>query len=213
MKKFILILIIAFFFKPSVVSGALFCNISELSRNKNLSNHVSFAKEYDLQKSSAYVLIYNLKDNFDVEMNGRRIDLNSFEKDEHGGVIVPVAPDARYTFRIHLNENIGCDNNLLRTFTVTFPKPNEFFDLKICEENFYLDVCDPWFQHNMTKNQFVRHVERLVAGEELVEEEILEERQLIDFIKDYYIFLIIIVVIPTSIVVYLRKKDEFDLNA
>lgn len=110
--------------------------------------------------------------------------------------------EKKYIIKFYGNEKSGCNNELLRELEYKVPGYNKYSDYEYCNNNKNLEICKTNTDNkNLSDEEF---------NKKIVKEEV-EEKTILSFIKNYWCFVIVPIVIVAAIYyykVYLLKKKE-----
>ena len=221
-RKYFLIMIFLTFVSSTLTLevSAMFCDTSEIARQKQIATHVRYSKNYSIRDDMSldfFVELYNVRENHIIYLNGRRLNKDDLEKNNNEAYILPVSENRVSKIDIVLSDDIGCENNNLKTMYVNYPKHNEFYNHEICLGREMLRQCDRWFNHNLSESEFVSLVEsRLTPPDDDIEDDDEYDETLFEFIMyyvtTYYYIWILLTIISLLIFKKYQAKDDFDLK-
>lgn len=195
-------------FIPFTVNAA--CSSTELSKYKSLAAHVN--NYYDYNGSSFDVTIYNLSSELKVVDKGNG---NTYYADSNMGdlVIRGYSAGSSVNFAIY-PINGECSDYRVFTIYVNLPHYNNYFNDEVCLNNSN-SLCSKWINTSMySHDEFVQKVKESNAQEITpdIEPEKIDEYGFFDFLADYYIFILLgIIVLGSTGIYFLDKKNRFDL--
>ena len=210
MKKIIIIFVLMLLI-PAVKVKAYYCNYLDVANYKKIAYNVNYMYEY-VEKNGEItfnVTLVNLnKDIYFIDTTtGKKHTFTNPEITLTGyndGEII------KYNFYAN---DIYCDGSIINTLIVSLPKYNPYYNDKECEgiENFSL--CQKWYSHNLTYEQFLKKIGEY-KKENNTEEEIIKNVEndwrmfIIEFLVNYYYILIIIIVLCFFGIYYINKKEN-----
>lgn len=204
MNKFKFLLFLLFI--PFSVSAA--CNSTQLSRYKSLAAHIN--NYYDFNGSSFDVTFYNVSSDLKIvnKSNNEQFTSNS----NLGDVVVHnIAPGSNINFAVYPVN--GCPDYRVYTIYVNVPYLNSYYNDPVCNNNDNV-LCSKWVNTSMyTYDQFVSQVKKDVKEEDVEQEpEVVAKKYgFFDFLADYYIIILLSIIVLGSIsIYYLDKKSKFD---
>ena len=201
--KFLLFLLII----PLSVSAS--CDSSSLSRYKSLAANISNYYEYN--GSSFDVTFYNVSSELKIvnKLDGREYFPNS----NFGDVVINNFSDGdTSSFAVYPSTG-ECSIYRVFTFYINFPYYNKYSSDEICINNTSV-LCSKWTNTSMYNyDQFVSAVIGDKKEEIVSPQPVIQSRKygFFDFLGDYYIFILLFIIISGSIGIYfLDKKSKFD---
>lgn len=182
------------------------CTNQELSRYKTLASNIDNYYEYT---DKFNITVYNLSN----ELKVKNIKDNSIytTQDKFGEIkINGIEPGTQVTLGIYPNSE-EC-NYRVQTIYINLPYLNKYYQDEVCNNNDNI-LCSKWVNTNAyTYEQFVAQVKKQTT-EEIKEPEKIEEKKygFFDFLGDYYIIILLVIIITGSFGIYrLKKKDSFN---
>lgn len=182
------------------------CTNQDYAKYKELASNIDNYYEYT---DKFNITIYNLSN----ELKVKNINNNNIyeTQDKFGEVnINGIEPGTQITLGIY-PKNEECQSRM-RTIYINLPYLNKYYQDKVCENNDNI-LCSKWINTNAySYEQFVNQVKKEKQEEIKEQEEIpIEEYGFFDFLSDFYIpILLFIIITGTTGIYYLRKKDRFD---
>lgn len=218
----------------STCSDTRFSELSTLASNVNVNYEkyriiygVHQDEQYDVSSSQldSYpgfkLAIYNLPKDLNAavirEDTKKALVATSADANEQGIVLIDTGEATSVkTFTVQVRSNdSNCKNEILRTFTVTTPMYNRFYDLEACTNNKEFSLCQEFTNIDYSDIDEIEFTEKV---ENYVEEKKKEEERnnsfwgkISYFIGKYYIYVIIVVLLVAGIVfiyIYRRKKSR-----
>ena len=204
MRKVILLLILLM---PLSVKAS--CSSSSLSRYKDLASNISYY--YNHNGSSFDLVFYNVSSEFRIV--SKSDDKEYFPSSNLGNVVVNGLPSGNINFGVY-PINGECKEYRVFTFSVVLPYLNKYFNDPVCLNNDNA-LCSKWVNTSMySREQFVEAVEGSNNnGEEIAPEKEVHKYGFFDFLTDYYIYILLFIIIGGSVGIYfLDKKSKFDFS-
>ena len=204
--KFLIFLLVI----PFSVNAA--CDYSQLSRYKILASNIN--NYYDYNGSSFDVTFYNVSSELrivDKTTNNSYLSNSNFGDVFIGGL----SSGSTVNFAVYPN-NGDCRDYRVYTFYVTLPYFNKYYVDSVCTNNSN-PLCSKWANTSMySYEQFVNVVGKTKADEiveELNPEKEIHKYGFFDFLADYYIYILLFIIVSGSIGIYfLDKKSKFDFK-
>lgn len=219
MKRFyaLIVIIISFMFIPSSVNAS-FCDYTELARLKNIANNINMSYHYVEQNEDVIfnITFSNLKEGIKIiDLTNNliyRYDVNSpLELNLNG-----YSDGKTYQFDIYA-ESTNCENGKLLSLYANLPFYNKYYTNPICDGIESYTLCQKWYQHGFSNEEFIKRVKNYKAS--LVIKPVEDENNtsqytyISDFLaKYYYYFLATIIIGGIYSISRLTKKDDFDLK-
>ncbi len=192
---------------PLSVSAA--CDSSSLSRYKSLAANINNYYEYN--GSSFDVTFYNVSNELKIvnKSNGQEFFPNS----NFGDVVVNNLSSGDVgNFAVYPSTG-ECSAYRVFTFYINLPYYNSYSSDPICVNN-SSTLCSKWSNTSMySYEQFVNAVKKDKKEEIVTPPPEVESRRygFFDFLGDYYIYILLFIIISGSIGIYfLDKKSKFD---
>ncbi len=184
------------------------CQTQELARYKSLASNIDNYYEYN---SNFDITIYNLSN-----------ELRIVNKNDNSTYVTPelvgeirinnINPGSTLTLAVYPN-NGECTDYKLRTIYVNLPYLNKYYQDEVCQNNDN-KLCSKWANTNAyTYEQFVEKVKK-ETQEEIIEPEPEKKEEglwFLEFLGDYYIVILRLIIIGGSVGIYfLDKRQKFD---
>lgn len=217
MKKFLFVLVFALFVNVSFVNAEA-CDNNDISRLKVLANDVDITYVYndDIYDSDGFkiydtykVTIYNMTDELYIKETKTNFDLSNYPVQD-GTLVIDRMFSGKKTFKVYSK---NCER-VLKTYYVDLPKFNYYSTDSNCEGKEDLKICQKFYDtSNMTYDEFFYKV---TSSENNVDEKDKddEDNQIIQFLKNNYIYIGIGVVALAVLVVILilihRKRSVLE---
>ena len=204
MRKFLFLML----FLPISVYAA--CSSSDLSRYKSMASNINYY--YDYNGSAFDVTFYNVSNEFKVVEKAS--DLSYGTSSKFGDFVVPNLKSGSFTFAVYPASG-DCSYYRVLTVYVNLPYLNKYYNDPVCV-NSTSSLCFKWANTNSySYEQFVNSV-KLGNYQEIITEEPVPEYHkygFFDFLGDYYIYILLFIIISGSIGIYfLDKKSRFDFQ-
>lgn len=213
MRKIIIVFILLLLIPITKVEGAR-CTYSEIARLKKIASNVNISYDYVENDSSVTfkVTLNNLNDEiyFIDQSNYRKYN---YTRDELTISNYRSGQTIRYVFYATDPE---CSSEPLYTARVVLPTYNIYYKDEVCKGVENYSLCQKWSSHNLTYTDFVKKVNdyknSLIVPEQPEEPTTPNELSLIqliiNFLLDYYIYIIAILSLALIGLLYIRKKDD-----
>lgn len=202
-----------FLFWVVFCSNVLACSDSERSRLKNFASNVDYYYSFDESSQSFNLTLYNINKNvYIIDKDEVYSFYPSNEFNEY--TINNISPSSNLVFHAYAN-NGECSDELLYSYYVSVPSFNKYYNSDVCL-NSDSRLCNKWVNTgNMEYNDFLKRLKLdEKSSSKTVEEEetkVLEVYNFIQFLGDYYIYILLIIIIGgTAWIIVLRRKDRFD---
>jgi len=197
--KFLLLLLIPISIKAQ-------CTNTELARYKTLASNIDNYYEYT---DKFNITVYNISNELKVKYLN---DNNTYTvQDKFGEIkINGIEPGTQATIGVYPNTE-ECDYRV-RTIYVNLPYLNKYYQDEVCKNNDNV-LCSKWANTNAyTYEQFVAQVKKTTTEEPQEPEVIIDDEYgFLDFLRDYYIIILLVIIGLGSFGIYrLKKKDSFN---
>lgn len=202
-KKILIIML----FIPFGVSAA--CSSKELSRYKSLYGNIG--NYYDYNGSTFDVTLYNVSSELRVV---NKSDNSEFRSSSNLGDVSVSGFSSGSVVKLAVYPTGGeCYSYRVGTIYINLPYFNKYYTDPICVGNDNA-LCSKWANTSMyNHDEFVSLVKKVEETPDQVQSEVQESKGygFFDFLSDYYIFILLFIIIGGSIwIYYLKKKDSFD---
>ena len=209
-KKIIFILLLIFVIPTSIKAD---CSNKELNRFKSLASHINLYYDYDEVNNTFNINVYNIKNELYIinkNNNEQYINQNQELNDIN---IYGVTPGTRLTLAVY---PIGgeCQYYRVKTMYVNLPTYNQYYNDPICNNNSN-QLCSKWANTSIyTYEQFIEKVKASKEENKTQNPTVEEEEKkysFFDFLEDYYIYILLLIIVLGSYGIYkLDKKNKFD---
>ena len=173
---------------------------------------------YEIIKTSFKISIYNItKDLYITQNNGlTKESINVYYENTENGVYTFVSEDLeniiKYDYQIYSNlEN--CSGEILKSYSFTKPKVNLFSQYRICEGLENVPYCRLYITNeiNISESELEEKIKDYLTKDKKIPVEEEEEKGIVEFIKENYIYVIIGVVavvgtLGTTIIIVKRRS-------
>ena len=214
MKKKIILLTLLVLFPVS--SKALECSYAEQARLRNIASNVTTSYEYVENNGNVTfnVILTNITNEIYIQdYIDRNNNKNYYYNDSNEIKITGYTPGTNIRYLIYPTKG-NCTSSYLTNKYVNLPYYNKYYKDPLCDGKTY-SVCNKWTKVTYTYEEFAKKINELDKKDEVIEENIKEEKSIFDiiskFIFDYYIFIIaggVLIVVITSLIK--RKKSRFN---
>ena len=182
------------------------CTNNELARYKSLASNIDSYYEYD---NNFDVTIYNLSSELKIV---NKNDNSTYTNPSGIGEIKIGNINPGTSLQLAVYPNNGECTSKLRTMYINLPYLNQYYQDEICINNSN-NLCSKWVNTSIyTHEQFVELVKK--TQEEIIEPEPEKEEEkfsILEFLGDYYIYILLVIIISGSIGIhFLNKKHSFD---
>ena len=213
MRKIIVVFILLLLIPITKVEGAV-CSYSEIARLKKIASNVTVSYDYIENNSSVVfnVTLNNLNDElyFVDQSNYQRYNYTEEEltiSNYRSGQTI------RYVFYA---TDPDCDDTPLYTARVILPTYNQYYKDEVCNGIENYSLCQKWSSHNLTYTNFVQKVNEYknslnsptIPVEPSMPVEVSITQLIVDFLLDYYIYIVIILLLALIGFLSIRKKDD-----
>ena len=205
-KKILLLLLLI----PISVKAS--CTNNDLTRYKTLSTHINSYLDYNEENKKFNLVIYNMSNELKIV---NKNDNKEYRVSDRIGetTIENIAPGENIKLAVY-PINGGCSEYRTRTIYINTPYLNKYYEDDICKNNTH-ELCQKWANTSIyTREQFIEKVKSETPTEEIVIPETEEEKEkygFFDFLGDFYIPILLLIIISGSIAIYyLDKKQKFD---
>lgn len=212
MKNKILLFIIAFFtLIPS--TNALMCDNTTKIQYQELARNISINYEYvEANGDVTFTIKFsNIPEGFSIHDYRNGITYNYTGSE----LTIPATKNKSYSFNVYY-PNTPCHMEVLYKHYITIPAYNKYYKDEICKGIEDYKLCSKWLNvvvsYDEWKNQIIEYKNSLNIKDE---QQSMQEKTLfdkiIDFYVDYYIIILISLIVISCIGIYLynRKHDLF----
>lgn len=198
MKKVLFMLfVIVMFFNINIVKADDICSDEELARIKAIANNISYNYKFvGTDDNIAGIQTYSVS--FSGITNDVYITDTSYQYKANSDSDIIYIDSGKRNFMV-LSDN--CFGKILRTIQLDLPKFNEYSTRIECIEDNSpkIDYCNPWYQGDITDNQFYKTIKEYNINIENSNK--TTKDKIMEFIeKKYYIVLSTIIVLFIFIV-------------
>lgn len=213
MRRIIVIFILLLLVPITKVEGAR-CSYSEIARLKKIASNVNVSYDYTESDSSVtfQITLNNLNEDiyFVDQSNYRQY---KYSTDELTLSNYQSGQTIRYVFYA---TDPNCDDEPLYTARVVLPVYNQYYNDPVCNDVRDYSLCQKWSSHNLSYDEFVKKVNdyknSLIVPEQPEEPPVADEvtitQLIVNFLLDYYIYIIAILSLALIVFFTIRKKDD-----
>lgn len=199
-KKLLLFILMCMLFNINLVK-AEGCNTEEINRLKELSENIFVDVDFNYEAAEAglinsnYVTIQGLPNELYIYTDDLSVLFTSDQQDE-SGMITRIVKDGVTKLNVYSNT---CPNEIIRTIKLTLNTYNPYSKYEECEgiDGNDLDVCDEFYDKNISEEQFLEEVEKykeVTKSNNILKDENKILKILIPIIGALVIILIIVVI-------------------
>jgi len=209
MNKKILLFIIFLF--PFSIKAA--CTNQELTRYKTLASHINTYYDFNEENKTFNLTAYNLSSELKI-VNKDNNNNYKTDKSPLGEInIEKLTPGLNVKLAIY-PINGECSDYRVRTIYVNLPYYNNYHTDEICNNNNH-SLCSKWANTSIyTYEQFKEKVKNETINQQEEEQTQKNETKkygFFDFLGDFYIPILLVIIVAGSIAIYkLDKKSKFD---
>lgn len=212
MKKYYLriVFLVVLFAIPFHAKAA--CSYTDKVRLQKLAGNVSFGYRYNETKYSVIfeITVSNLTN--EIYMIDRSTGKYHYSNNQDFK-LENYQPGETIQFDFYARD-ANCTSEKLFTNYVTLPTYNPYYSSDICKGIEDFELCQKWLKHSMTYKEFYEGVTKFLNRTEVkLEPEEPEEDfnwdAIIEFWANYYIYILLTIIIVGGIILYLhdRKSD------
>lgn len=208
MKK---IMIFFLLMTPIIVKAQ--CSNQEITRYKTLAGNITSSYEYNTSNNTFTAIIDNVHSDLYLKDTTNNRDYRTTNSGINEIQIPNLQPGKTVTIRVNPS-NGECSVNTIITLYLSIPHYNKYYTDPICN-NSDNHLCSKWANtESLSHEQFVETV-KTTTNEKIEEEKEREEEKkqysFLEFLADYYIIILLAIIILGSISIYkLDKKNKFD---
>lgn len=188
------------------------CSNQELTRYKSLASNINNYYDYDETSNKFNITAYNLSNELRII---NKSDESSYETNDQFGEINigNLNPGNTVTLGVY-PKNDNCKDYRVYTIYVNLPYYNQYYNDEVCINN-NNQLCSKWVNTSkFSHEEFINRVKQEKSGqqEEIKEpEEEMKKYGFFDFIADFYIPILLVIIVGGSVAIYfLDKKRKFD---
>lgn len=202
---------------PSVVGAS--CDYNEKNKLQALASNLGFSYNYTEtdeginSKANFSIIITNMRPEIYV-VDQTNIKVYYYNNNEF--TINGYKPGSTTQFIVY--GNVGeCKGVELLNNYITLPSYNRFYKDEVCEGVSDYKLCNRWTRVNLSHGEFVKKVEQYKLSLNVEVPPVVKEKnfveKIIEFLSKYSIYLFGgIILICSGLIIYLRRKDDFDLG-
>lgn len=213
----VILLICLFMLVPSIVCAR--CDYNEKSNLQALASNLGFSYNYTETDEGI-----NSKVKFSITVTNMRPEIYVVDQsnvrvyyynNSNEFTINNYNPGTTTRFIVY--GNVGeCKGVELLNNYVTLPPYNRFYKDNVCIGANGYKLCNRWIMNDLSYNEFVKKVEEYKLSVR-VEPSLEEEKNIIEMIMDFlskYSFYLFggIILVCSGLIIYLKRKDDFDLE-
>ena len=209
MKKFFLILLFILFIEKINAE----CSSFDVLRQKSLVSNVNYSYDYYIVDNKAYfnVTLSNLTPEMYLidSLNNKYSYYNS----KNGELFLnSYSNNVEFTFY-----STNCNNEKIGKIIINFPIYNEFYNDSICQGYNKFIWCKKWSNKVYSKQEIIELKEKQAKKQKILERnnetssDRFYDKINTFYIKYYYVFLPIIIIIGIFSIIFVNKKQKFNL--
>lgn len=218
--KVILFVFSLLMFMPDIANAE--CDHNEKSRLQTLASNLNFTYNYSetnqgnmFDELKFSITIANMQSEFYiVDQTNKQI---FYYNNKNEIVISNYNPNSTIEFIVYASSG-SCKGEHLITNYVTLPPYNPFYKDSVCEGVTDYKLCNRWILVDLSYDDFIEKVKKYKEQtkqeeipDEVPEDELIEK--IIIFLSKYSFYLFGgIIVVCSGLIIYLSRKDDFDLN-
>lgn len=196
------------------ISIKAYCTNEQLSKYKALAGHINSYYEFNQETKKFNIKIYNINNELTIlnTNNNTKITPNSSNLEQIN--ISDLNPGNITKITVYPT-NSDCSDYRVRTIYINLPYYNNYYNDPVCKNN-NNKLCFKWVNTSIyTHEQFVDKVkiikEEQPQQEDNEKEKIKNKYGFFDFLADYYIIILLLIIVSGSYGIYvLDKKSKFD---
>ena len=188
------------------------CSNQELTRYKTLASNINNYYEYNEESNKFNITAYNVSN--ELRIINKNDNSSYSTNDKFGEInIGNLNPGDTITLGVYPQNN-NCKDYRVYTIYVNLPYYNKYYKEDICINN-NNQLCSKWVNtSSFSREEFVQKVKQESSGQqqEIKEpEEEMKKYGFFDFIADFYIPILLVIIVGGSVAIYfLDKKRKFD---
>lgn len=209
-KKIILAIFILLIFPKTITAE---CTNQQLTRYKALASNINSYYEYDENTNTFNATIYNISSDLYIVDKTNNKEYWTTQKGLNDIYVYGLEPGRTVTLAVYPTSNECIDYRVYTTY-LNIPNYNKYYNDPVCDNNNNV-LCSKWANtKTLSYDQFIEKVKKETKEEikEEIEPEKVEKKYgIFDFLEDYYIYILLAIIITGSIAIYkLDKKNKFD---
>lgn len=187
------------------------CSSSSISRYKSLAGNINYY--YDYVNDNFNVIFYNVSNELKIVDKGNGHEY--FADSNLGNVYVNnLLPGSIVNFAVYPISS-DCSDYRVFTFYINLPSFNKYYGDPVCVNNSNI-LCSKWSNTSMYSYEQFVNIVKMDNDKEIVEqkpEKEIHKYGFFDFLGDYYIYILLFIIISGSVGIYfLDKKSKFDFK-
>ncbi len=197
-SKIIVVLLMGFILCfPNSVEAVNYCTNDTVKTFKSLTNNINVDYGYKMENNIPIftIRLTNVDSRFEVY---DVVNKKTYNPVNNEVIIEGYKDNASYQFNIYTTEvylkykmatvagingpeqieilvesnDLNCDDRYLGKLSVNVPKYNKYSNLEVCNGKESYELCDSWYSHNYSEEEFIEKVEsyKIIEDEENIEE-------------------------------------------
>lgn len=207
MKKLLILILLLVI--PTIEVQGYYCNYQDVAKYKKIASNINYSYEYEEINGNVvfHVTLTNL--NQALYLKDSKANIYNYTSNE---IVVDAKSGENLMFYVYPTDTF-CDGKSIYTIRIQLPTYNKFYTDPICVGVENYSLCNKWSTHTLTYDKFVEDVKGY--KESLNKEAPVQQDEekgilyyIIEFLTEYYYLVLIVIVIPISIVAYIRSKKD-----
>ena len=208
MKKILIPIMLLF---PLVVKAE--CTNKDIMRYKSLAGNMTTYYNYNEQNNTFTATIENVHSDLYIHDKTNNVEYKTQSSGLNDITLYNLEPGKTVTVKAYPS-NSECVGSSVYTIYINIPYYNQYYNDPVCNNNDN-QLCSKWANTTaLSYEQFVETVKSTInqkVEEEKEREEHEETYSFMNFLADYYIFILLAIIIFGSFTIYkLDKKNKFD---
>jgi len=197
------------------------CDYKEKSELQSLAGNLNFTYNYEengegINSNVKFsITITNMHPNLYIV---DQTNIQVYNYNDNGEIVIDgYSPGSTIQFIVYGNTTNCMSVELMNNY-ITLPSYNHFYRDTVCDGVSNYKLCNRWTKVDMSYDEFKRKVEQYKEGLSIKEEPITEKEtdlieKIITFLSKYSLYIFgLIIVVCSGLIIYLKRKDDFDLS-
>ncbi len=187
------------------------CNYTEKVRLQKMVGNVSFGYRY---KESKYSVVFEITvSNLTNEIYMVDRSTGKYYYSNNEDIILENYQNGETIRFDFYARNTDCTSDKLFTNYVTLPTYNPYYSSNICKGIEDFELCQKWLKHSMTYKEFLEGVTKYLNKNETIIKPVVSEDEfnwdaIIEFWANYYIYILLSIIIIGGVILYLHEKKS-----
>lgn len=208
MKKILIFMLLLIF--PLVKVNGYYCNYQDVAKYKKIASNINYSYEYIETDNDVVFKITLVNLDPSLYLKDSKSNVYYYTSSE---IVVDGKSGENISFYVYPTDTF-CKKESLYTIRIQLPTYNKFYKDEICKGIETYELCNKWSTHNLSYEKFTSKV--ISYKESLKKDEIIievnDEKTILDYIIkfaiDYYYVILILIIFICSTIIYIKNKKS-----